>query len=320
MKNKKSENIFLILWSSCLFLLIVVGNFGFIRGTHAWFGDGMTGDVNVQYKVQYISNYPSDVSLVNVDNSDYCITKVECVVKNNLFEVPLGYTFDGWNTTVDGTGNKYVVGTSFTIEDNMVFYAQWLLSSEEGDDENKDDNDSDIVDDGEVGETDDDNLPSGGTSDDEDSEGDTNSGNVVGSGTVTPGASSSGNQSSSGSGTGTGSGGGNSSNKPGSGDSNTSSQPGSSGNSSNNSGNNQGSSSLLEGKEDDLSSSSDGVEQDNISTNSESDNEMANEKEKKVSYVGIVVFVICLLALRLILLVIKIFKQKYSIKDLNSDE
>lgn len=38
-----------------------------------------------------------------------------------------GYTFDSWNTKADGTGTKYVEGTSITVgETPVVLYAQWI--------------------------------------------------------------------------------------------------------------------------------------------------------------------------------------------------
>jgi uncharacterized repeat protein (TIGR02543 family) len=36
-----------------------------------------------------------------------------------------GYTFDGWNTSADGTGDDYEAGDSFTPTDNITLYAQW---------------------------------------------------------------------------------------------------------------------------------------------------------------------------------------------------
>lgn len=36
-----------------------------------------------------------------------------------------GYTFKGWNTKADGSGTEYAPGDTFTIQENMVLYAQW---------------------------------------------------------------------------------------------------------------------------------------------------------------------------------------------------
>jgi uncharacterized repeat protein (TIGR02543 family) len=36
-----------------------------------------------------------------------------------------GYTFVGWNTESDGTGDSYAVGEEYTVTGNVTFYAQW---------------------------------------------------------------------------------------------------------------------------------------------------------------------------------------------------
>ena len=36
-----------------------------------------------------------------------------------------GFTFDGWNTKADGTGTNYDVGSSYTVNNNITFYAKW---------------------------------------------------------------------------------------------------------------------------------------------------------------------------------------------------
>ncbi len=39
--------------------------------------------------------------------------------------VKTGYTFDGWNTTADGSGISYSEGGTFTLTENTVLYAKW---------------------------------------------------------------------------------------------------------------------------------------------------------------------------------------------------
>ena len=39
-----------------------------------------------------------------------------------------GYSFFNWNTKKDGTGNAVLPGDSFTINDNITFYAQWSIN------------------------------------------------------------------------------------------------------------------------------------------------------------------------------------------------
>ncbi|HVB50641.1 MAG TPA: InlB B-repeat-containing protein [Acidimicrobiales bacterium] len=38
-----------------------------------------------------------------------------------------GFTFEGWNTAANGTGNSYAVGASLALTTNQTFYAQWTL-------------------------------------------------------------------------------------------------------------------------------------------------------------------------------------------------
>ena len=40
-------------------------------------------------------------------------------------------TFGGWNTESDGTGNTFAGGSSFTVNDNITFYALWLAPGTE---------------------------------------------------------------------------------------------------------------------------------------------------------------------------------------------
>ena len=37
----------------------------------------------------------------------------------------IGYTFSGWNTKADGSGNNYAAGATFTITENTTLYAKW---------------------------------------------------------------------------------------------------------------------------------------------------------------------------------------------------
>ena len=36
-----------------------------------------------------------------------------------------GYTFTGWNTNADGSGTTYGVGATYSIDDDIILYAQW---------------------------------------------------------------------------------------------------------------------------------------------------------------------------------------------------
>lgn len=41
----------------------------------------------------------------------------------------LGYTFSGWNTRQDGTGDSYAPGANYTFSTNQILYAQWTSNS-----------------------------------------------------------------------------------------------------------------------------------------------------------------------------------------------
>jgi len=51
------------------------------------------------------------------------------LARNNGF-IRVGYTFGGWNTEFDGTGDNYVIFSLFTPTDSVVLYANWLLNAE----------------------------------------------------------------------------------------------------------------------------------------------------------------------------------------------
>ena len=46
-------------------------------------------------------------------------------VSKNLFS-KVDYTFDSWNTAADGSGTKYMPGSTITMNGNVDLYAQWV--------------------------------------------------------------------------------------------------------------------------------------------------------------------------------------------------
>ena len=44
----------------------------------------------------------------------------------NDFTAPLGKVFKEWNTSVDGTGESYILGDLYTITENLTLYAIWI--------------------------------------------------------------------------------------------------------------------------------------------------------------------------------------------------
>lgn len=37
-----------------------------------------------------------------------------------------GYTFAGWNTSANGTGINYPVGSVYRADTNVILYAKWI--------------------------------------------------------------------------------------------------------------------------------------------------------------------------------------------------
>lgn len=52
----------------------------------------------------------------------------DLIIAANTFE-KTGFTFAGWNTAPDGTGTTYAAGSTYSIEDDLILYAVWLVSS-----------------------------------------------------------------------------------------------------------------------------------------------------------------------------------------------
>jgi len=44
----------------------------------------------------------------------------------NTLPTRYGYTFDGWNTRANGSGTTYEAGDSYSLNENITLYAQWL--------------------------------------------------------------------------------------------------------------------------------------------------------------------------------------------------
>ena len=59
--------------------------------------------------------------LVPVDESTYSVGSNVIVLGNSGSLVKQGYTFDGWNTAINGSGTNYVVGGLLTIIENTTF-------------------------------------------------------------------------------------------------------------------------------------------------------------------------------------------------------
>lgn len=73
------------------------------------------------YTVSYNANTGQGTMVDS--NSPYASGATVTVLSNTFTKD--GYTFDGWNTSADGTGTSYVSGQTFIITGNTTLYAQW---------------------------------------------------------------------------------------------------------------------------------------------------------------------------------------------------
>jgi len=122
MKKNNKENKFLIVWVMCVMLLVGVCNLGFIRGTRAAFGN-VTGQLSPPKKIEYISNYPSELGLEEEVKSLKQAREKYIILENSF--ILEGYDFVNWNTVSDGSGDSYASGTEITLKGDITFYAQW---------------------------------------------------------------------------------------------------------------------------------------------------------------------------------------------------
>ena len=123
MKKGNKENTFLTLWLFCVVLLTLLFPVSFIRGTRAYFGDNMSGQLGSGYQINYMSNYPSELNKQAENDTDSVVSEIY-VITDNIFEAD-GYEFVGWNTKSDGTGISYEVNSIYSNQKNLYLYAQW---------------------------------------------------------------------------------------------------------------------------------------------------------------------------------------------------
>jgi hypothetical protein len=80
------------------------------------------------YNVTYDGN-GNDSGSVPVDATAYNSGDSVTVLSNTGGLGLTGYTFNGWNTSADGSGTAYVAGNTFSISANTTLFAQWLNTS-----------------------------------------------------------------------------------------------------------------------------------------------------------------------------------------------
>ena len=81
-----------------------------------WIGGGITN-----YTITYNGNGYTGGSVPNPTVGMGSVT----LATNSGALVRTGYTFDGWNTTVDGSGIPYAVGSNYNLHVDITLYAVW---------------------------------------------------------------------------------------------------------------------------------------------------------------------------------------------------
>ncbi|MCK5268826.1 MAG: InlB B-repeat-containing protein, partial [Spirochaetes bacterium] len=77
------------------------------------------------YIVTYEGN-GSDAGTVPLDTNSYIEGQTVTVLDNTGSLLKTGYTFSGWNTIADGSGESYTAGETFPMGlSNVVMYAMW---------------------------------------------------------------------------------------------------------------------------------------------------------------------------------------------------
>jgi uncharacterized protein (TIGR02145 family)/uncharacterized repeat protein (TIGR02543 family) len=76
------------------------------------------------YKVTYSGNSNSSGSAPTAATAD---SGSAVTLSDQGTLVRTGYNFSGWNTSSNGTGTDYAVGTSYTVTGNVTLYAKWTI-------------------------------------------------------------------------------------------------------------------------------------------------------------------------------------------------
>lgn len=135
MKDNRIKNSYLVSCVCSILLLLTICYFGLnfvVKETFAGFG-GLSGCMLPTIPVNYVPNYPDGVLEPEV------FVKMSCEahkVLDNMFEVPDGYEFNGWNSMPDGSGKILNIGVFTMVSEEATIYAQWKeLPKEEPEEE-----------------------------------------------------------------------------------------------------------------------------------------------------------------------------------------
>ena len=88
----------------------------------------ITPVAGVKYAVTYYGNQYTGGSVPTDAGSPYDSGATVTVAGAGTLE-RTGYTFNGWNTSADGSGTSYAAGATFAIAAETRLYAQWAISS-----------------------------------------------------------------------------------------------------------------------------------------------------------------------------------------------
>ncbi len=118
---------------------------GFIVAIGARYNDGNGEDsghvrvFKVRNNVYYFGNTNTG-GAVPVDTSIYNAGDTVTVLCNSGTLVRTNHTFEGWNTSADGSGTSYNYGDTFIMGNNdiIILYAQWIPFSFSGGDGSED--------------------------------------------------------------------------------------------------------------------------------------------------------------------------------------
>ena len=88
-------------------------------------GDTVYGAADgTHYHITYNGN-TSTGGTVPTDATAYSFDENATVAANTGTLVKTGYTFDGWNTAADGSGDDYAAGAIIEVRHDITLYAQW---------------------------------------------------------------------------------------------------------------------------------------------------------------------------------------------------
>jgi uncharacterized repeat protein (TIGR02543 family) len=76
------------------------------------------------YTVSYYANEGAGTIVDDIKTHD-----VDLILSDGSGFTRTGYTFDGWNTNADGTGNNYAPSGTYSINSNQTFYAKWSANT-----------------------------------------------------------------------------------------------------------------------------------------------------------------------------------------------